>query len=142
MKENHQSTEHTILISPTPAKSSSDAYMDLLWQHTLSACNLGRKKMLVKPFHASLSKFYLAECEKRNKRFLPAHVLRKTFRTEGVKVSKKTVVDSKVNSEGLMNAFLTTLHAFRAESNKSQSTALLINKMAGIFNINTGELTS
>lgn len=141
MKENNQATDHTMLISPTPAKSSVDAYMDLLWQHTLSVCNLGRKKMVVKPIHASLSKIYLAECEKRNKRFLPVHALRKTFRNEGVKVNKKTIVDSGVNSEGLMNAFLTVLHAFRAESNKSQSTALLINKMAGIFNINTGEFT-
>ncbi|MBY0418067.1 MAG: hypothetical protein K2W88_08425, partial [Pararheinheimera sp.] len=60
MKENHQATNHTMLVSPTPAKSSLDAYMDLLWQHTLSVCNRGRKQMLVKPIHASLSKIYLA----------------------------------------------------------------------------------
>jgi hypothetical protein len=142
MKENHQATNHTMLVSPTPAKSSLDAYMDLLWQHTLSVCNSGRKQMLVKPIHASLSKIYLAECEKRNKRFLPAHALRKTFRNQGVKVNKNAIVDSGINSEGLMKAFSIALYAFRAESNKSQSTALLINKMAGVFNINTGELTS
>lgn len=142
MKVNNETTEHTLFISPTPAKSLSDTYMETLWRHTLSVCNVGRKKMLVTPFQITLCKLYLAECSKRNKRFLPGHVLKKSFRAEGMKVSKKTVIDSGVNSDGLMYAFLNVIHAFRTESNKSQSTAHLVSKMATTFNINIEALTS
>lgn len=142
MKKTKKQQEAALFLSP-PSGKSSWTQMEILHSHSLSVLNIGRKKMrLASPLEVQLCQHYLAESLKRKVRFLPTHVLKKTCRAEGLRITKLAIKEAGIGSYGRTYPLRHLLNSINVENNKSAFVTHMVNKMASSLNTNREAPTS